>query len=159
MFFSYTVSVILLSLSMYGIWCFFQDLWKWWLERPLESMPTCSFLVVIRTLDGQTEELLRFFADEMERKNIDWDIVVVVASYNDLPVTFLEGLLSDTDKIQVMINPNGHQAVSEALGLCRGKVVHILDLCNRLSIDEFMVTVCALLRQESHEVVVRRMME
>lgn len=159
MFFSYSISVILLSLSMYGIWCALHDIWKWWLALPLGAMPTGSFLVVVRNLDGETEELLRFLGKEIEEKGMDWDLVVVVTGLNELPFGFVERLLGDGDRVQVMLSPTGHQVIDEAIGLCQGKVVHILDLCHRISHEEFMAAVCALLGQERQEVAVRRMLE
>jgi len=159
LFFSYSISVILLSLSMYGIWCALQDIWKWWLTLPLGAMPTGSFLVLVSNLDGETEELLRFLGKEIEEKGMDWDLVVVVTSSNELPLGFVERLLGDGDRVQVMLSSTSRQVIDEAIGLCQGKVVHILDLCHRISREEFMVTVCALLGQERHEVAVRRMLE
>lgn len=144
---------------MYGIWCALQDIWKWWLTLPLGAMPTGSFLVLVSNLDGETEELLRFLGKEIEEKGMDWDLVVVVTSSNELPLGFVERLLGDGDRVQVMLSSTSRQVIDEAIGLCQGKVVHILDLCHRISREEFMVTVCALLGQERHEVAVRRMLE
>lgn len=156
MFFSYTMSVILLSLSMYGIWCFLHDSWKWWLEPRLSPMPSCSFLVVVKNLDGEVEDLFRFLARKIENAESESDIVVVDVSSSDFTAAILERLASDIDIIQVVSRPAGQRAISDAMALCRGTVVHVLDLSNRMSTEDFMVTVCALLRQDSHEVMVRR---
>lgn len=159
MFFSYTVSVVLLSLSMYGLWCALQDIWKWWLERPLTAMPSHSFLVVVKNLDAEREELLRSLIKIIDEKGMDWDVVVVVTGADDLPLGFVERLLGDGDRIQVMLSFGSQQAMQEAIFLCRGKVVHILDLCNRISGEEFMVVLCSLLGVESHEGIGRLMMK
>jgi len=157
LFFTYTMSVILLSLSMYGVWCFLHDMWKWWLEPRLMPMPSCSFLVVVKNLDGEVEDVLRFLARKIEHAEIDRDIVVVDVSSNDFTAAILKKLASDIDIITVVIRSAGQRAISEGIGLCRGTVVHVLDLSNRMSTEDFMVTVCALLRQDSHDVMVRRM--
>jgi len=159
LFFTYTASVILLSLSMYGIWCFLHDTWKWWLEPRLVPVPSCSFLVVVKNLDEEIEDLLRFLARKIEHAEIDRDIVVVDVSSNDLTAAILERLASRIDTITVLVRPAGQQAISEAIPLCRGAVVHVLDLSNRMTTEDFMVTVCALLRQDSRDVMVRRMPE
>ena len=156
MFFSYTMSVILLSLSMYGIWCFLHDSWKWWLEPHVVPMPSCSFLIVVRNLDGEVEDLFRYLAGKIESSEMDCDIVVVDVSSNDFTAAILERLAYDIDILTVMTIPSGQRAIGDSVALCRGKVVHILDLSNRMSTEEFMVTVSALLRQDHHEVVVRR---
>jgi len=156
LFFTYTMSVILLSLAMYGLWCFLNDSWKWWLEPRLVPMPSCSFLVVVKNLDGEVEDLLRFLARKIETAEIDRDIVVVDVSSNDFTAAILEKLASDIEIIQVVIRPAGPRAISEAMALCRGTVVHVLDLSNRMSSEEFMMAVCALLREDSQNVMARR---
>jgi len=153
------MSVILLSLAMYGIWCFLHDSWKWWLEPRLVSVPSCSFLVVVKNLDGEVEDLFRFLARKIENAEIDSDIVVVDVSSNDFTAAILERLASDFEFMQVVARPAGQRTISDAIALCRGTVVHVLDLSNRMSTEEFMVTVCALLRQDSHDVLVRRTLQ
>jgi ribosomal silencing factor RsfS len=150
------MSVILLSFAMYGAWCFFHDSWKWWLEPRLMPMPNCSFLVVVKNLDGEIEDLLRFLVRKIENSENDDDIVVVDVSSNDFTAGILERLASDIEIITVVVRPAGQRVISEAIALCRGKVVHVLDLSNRMNAEDFMVTVCALLRQDGHDVLVRR---
>lgn len=157
MFFSYTMSVMLLSLSMYGMCCFLHDIWKWWLEPRLVPMPSCSFLVVVRNLDGEIEDLFRYLAREIESTELDCDIVAVDVSSNDFTTAILERLASDIDIMKVVVMPAGQRPIGEAIALCRGKVVHVLDLSNRMSAEDFMITVCALLRLDRHEVNIRRM--
>ena len=156
MFFSYTMSVVLLSLAMYGIWCFFHDSWKWWLEPRLMPVPSCSFLIVVKNLDEEIEDLFRFLARKIEHAEIDSDIVVVDVSSNDFTAAILEKLASDIEIIRVVIRPAGQRAISDAIALCRGTVIHVLDLSNRMSTEDFMVTVCALMRPDGHDVLMRR---
>ncbi|WP_378950716.1 hypothetical protein [Pelosinus sp. sgz500959] len=155
MFFSYTMSVILLSLSMYGFWCFLHDAWKWWLEPRLVPVPSCSFLVVVRNLDEDVEDLFRYLLWKIENSDIDCDVVVLDMSSNDFTTAILERLANESDILSVVVVPAGQRVLGEAVPLCRGKVVHMLDLSHRMSTDEFMVTVCALLG-DRHEVLVRR---
>lgn len=155
MFFSYTMSVILLSLAMYGVWCFLHDGWKWWLEPRLVTVPSCSFLVVLRNMDGDVEDLFRYLMWKIENSEIDCDIVVLDVSSDDLTAAILERLASESEILSVVVMPAGQRALGDALALCRGKVIHVLDLSHRMNTEEFMVTVCALLG-DRHEVLVRR---
>lgn len=156
MFFSYTLSVLLLSFSIYGAWCFIHDLWKWWLEPKLVPRPSGSFLVVVRNLDGDIEDLLRYLARAIAYAEVDWDIVVVDVSSNDFTPVILERLATDNECIQVMVLAAGQRALGEAIPLCRGQVVHVLDLSNRLTTEDFMMAVCGLLRQDSGAGLIRR---
>jgi len=156
LFFSYTLSVVLLSLSIYGACCFLHDVWKWWLEPRLVPRPSCSFLVVVKNLDGDIEDLLRYLASAIEYAEVDWDIVVVDISSNDFTPAILERLVSENEIIKVVVLPAGQRAIGEAIPLCRGKVVHVLDLSNRMSTEEFMVSVCGLLRPDRGDMMIRR---
>lgn len=133
------------------------DSWKWWLEPRLMPVPSCSFLVVVKNLDEEVEDLFRFLARKIEHSEINSDIVVVDVSSNHFTAQILEKLANDIEIIEVLVRPAGPKAISEAMALCRGQVVHVLDLSNRMSSEEFMVTVCALLRQDSRDVRVRRL--
>jgi hypothetical protein len=148
LFFSYTLSVMLLSLSIYGAWCFVHDLWKWWLEPKLVPKPSCSFLVVVKNLDGDIEDLLGYLARAIEYAEVDWDIVVADVSSDDFTPAILERLVSQSEFIKVVVLPVGQGAIGEAIPLCRGKIVHVLDLSNRMSTEEFMIAVYGLLRQD-----------
>lgn len=156
MFFSYTASVILLSLAMYGMWYCIRDLWKWWLEPRLLSVPSCSFLIVVRNLDYKVEDLLRYLAHEIERAEYECDIVVVDVSSDDLTAVILERLVEEVPFLTVVAFSAGMRPVSDAIALCRGSVVHVMDLANRMNADEFMVAVCGLLRQDYQNVMIKR---
>lgn len=156
MFFSYTASVILLSLAMYGMWYCIRDLWKWWLAPRLLSVPSCSFLIVVRNLDYRVEDLLRYLAHEIEGAEFECDIVVVDVSSDDLTAVILDRLADDIPHLSVVAFSAGMRPASDAIALCRGNVVHVMDLANRMNVDEFMVAVCGLLRQDYHDVMIRR---
>lgn len=80
MFFSYTVSVLLLSLAMYGMGCALYDLWKWWIGPRFFSNISCSFLVLAGK-DGQdTVDLLQYILRETEMTEMECDVVVILES-------------------------------------------------------------------------------
>lgn len=156
MFFSYTASVILLSLAMYGMWYCIRDLWKWWLAPRFVAVPNCSFLIVVKNLDYRVEELLRYLSHEIERAEVDCDIVVVDVSSDDFTAAILERLAEENPTMRVVVFSEGLRPVNEAIALCRGSIVHVMDLANRMSVEDFMVAVCGLLRQDYHEVMFKK---
>ena len=155
MFFSYTSSVFLLSLAMYGIWCFLKDMWDWLLEPHLLFIPSVSFLIVVKNLEGEIEELMRYTMREIEESTISCDVVVVDSCSDDQTPAMLSRLAEEFAVLRVVNVLANARPVTEALPLCRGSVVHVLDLGTRITGEEFMVTVCALLRRDRREVVVR----
>jgi len=156
MVFSYTMSVLFLSLSMYGMYCFFHDLWRWWLEPGLADMPSGSFLVLVRNLDREIEDIFRYLTVSIEEAGLDWDIVAVDLSSNDLTACILERFASRSDRMQVLVLSSSSKPVGEAMALCRGKVVHVLDLSHRLNTEECMIAIRTLLRQGKREALVKR---
>lgn len=156
MFFSYTVSVVLLSLAMYGIWYCIRDLWKWWLAPRFIAVPSCSFLIVVRNLDYRVEDLLRYLSHEIERAEIECDIVVVDVSSDDFTAAILERLAEDNPVMRVVVFSESLRPVSEAIALCRGSIVHVMDLANRMSVEDFMVAVFGLLRQDYRVAILKK---
>ena len=147
MSFSYTASVILLSLAIYGGWCLLRDMWQWYLEprliRPLGS----TFLIFVHNQEEEIEELVRYFLQEMEMSEVECDAVVIDCASTDLTSAILERLATDHSLLHVVTLQDSSRPVGELLPLCRGSVIHILDMSNRLNSSEFLVTACALLRQ------------
>jgi len=141
---------------MYGIWCFLHDAWQWWLEPHWLGRPSCSFLIVVRKLDGEMEDLFRYLARQIEYAEFDADIVVVDVSADDVAAVMLERLASEMEIITVFFTAAGSRAIGDAMALCRGKIVHVFDLSHRMSMDDFMGAVCSLLRHNPDQLLFRR---
>ncbi len=156
MFFSYTASVIMLSLAMYGIWCFIKDIWDWLLHPQLNSISNISLLIVVRNLEQEIEDTMRYVMKEVEESSVSCDVVVADCSSSDLTRLILDRLAEDYSTIKVVNIADNARLATEALPLCRGAVVHFLDLGARLTCKEFMVAVCALLRQDGREIMVKQ---
>jgi len=154
--FTYTASVILLSLAMYGAWCVIQDIWNWVLRPRLLRIPSVTFLILVKNLQSDIEDMLRYLEREMESMDLDCDAVVVDCNSEDLTPAILDRLAKEFPEIRIYLPVDNSRPVAEALPLCRGAVVHVLDLVNRLSVEDFMATVCALLRHAGHEVIIRQ---
>ncbi|SDF79230.1 hypothetical protein [Sporolituus thermophilus] len=154
MFFSYTASVVLLSLALYGLWCFLKDLWDWYLAPKVFRPPSVTFLVLVKNAEQEIEDLLRYLIRELESADTDVDAVVVDCGSTDLTLPIVERLAAATETVTVLPLPASARPVAEALPLCRGKVVHVLDLTSRLRGQDFLVSVCALLRSDCRTVIV-----
>ncbi len=147
MSFSYTASVILLSLAIYGGWCLLRDIWQWYLEPRLVQSIGSTFLIFVHNQEGEIEEVVRYFLREMEMSEVECDAIVIDCASTDLTPAILERLATDQQLLHVVTLQDSSRPVGELLPLCRGSVIHILDMSNRLSSSEFLVTACALLRQ------------
>lgn len=155
MFFSYTASVVLVSLALYGLWCFGKDLWDWYLAPHIFRPPGVTFLILVKNAEQEIEYLLRYLIRELETADIDADAVVVDCGSTDLTLAIIERLTAEAETVTVLPLPESAKPVAEALPLCRGQVVHVLDLVSRLRGEDFVVAVCALLRSAGRTPAVR----
>lgn len=126
-----------MSLALYGICCLIHDAWRWGMSaRYARGNPSTSFILVVKNLDLEIEWVIRCIEQEIEKAGVDCDLVVVDCGSNDLTPSILEHMKEESDVIEVLHVKDGARPVAEALPLCRGAVVHILDLANRLNGDE-----------------------
>jgi hypothetical protein len=156
LYFSYIGSVILLSLAIYGGWLLIRDIWDMFIEPRLVQLPSASFLIIVKDCEQEIEDLMRYLVREIENNDSDCDIVVVDNNSSDLTPVILARIADDNPIIEIIRVTNGAKPVAEGLPLCRGGVVHVLEIGRRLSADEFMLTVCKLLEQDKREVAVVR---
>ena len=156
MFFPYTVSVILVSLAMFGIWCFIKDLWCWLLRPQLMRVPSVTFLIMVKNIEQEVEEIIRYLMREIDNTDLECDAVVVDCSSEDLTTVILTRLECDMPGLKVCRAMDHSRSLGAALPLCRGSVIHVLDTVNRLSSEQFMVTVCSLLQRDSQEIAVKQ---
>ncbi|MEG6585020.1 hypothetical protein [Dendrosporobacter sp. 1207_IL3150] len=156
MFFSYTASVILVSLAMFGIWCFIKDLWTWLLQPQLVRLPSVTFLIMVKDIEQDIEEMMRYLMREIESSDVECDAVVVDCNSDDLTPAILVRLAHDLPGLTIHKATGYNRPIAEAVPYCRGTVIHVLDVVNRLNCDEFMVAVCSLMRQSCNEVAIRQ---
>lgn len=132
MFFSYMVSVVLLSLAMYGLGCLFHDLWKWRLRPGTAFEGEFGFLILPGKEVQQLEELLRYLAQEMEREAVEGTLVVLLEDSSFLMQQMLRRVLLTMPELKVLEGGN----LRDGMALCRGQVIHVLDLGRRLPGEE-----------------------
>jgi len=140
---SYTASVILVALALLGLWQLIQDLTAWLLRGELGQRPPASLLIIVRNREQEIEGLLRYLLHEITPESFS-DIVVVDAGSADLTAPILDRLARDYPVLQVVQAAPDSRPVAEAMPLCRGAVVHVLDLTNRLSFRQFIRVVNSL---------------
>ena len=156
MFLSYTASVILVSLALYGLWYVIKDIWAWLTGFVYLQLPDASFVILVHNMEYELEELLRFLAAEMADGNYECDVIAVDCGSDDLTLAILRRLAAELPGLTVVSAGRAIRPVDEVLPICRGAVVHVLDLTGRLKAGQFMAVVSSLLRQTQRESVFRR---
>ena len=147
MLLSYPVSVVLISLALYGLYCLIRELWLWAVMQQLAQGVSVSFLVVTRDAEQQVESLLRELVQKVEMADADCDIVILDRQSRDLTPAILDRLADQNPMLRVVHASDTVLSVAEALPLCRGDVVHILDIGSRLTAERFAGVTGSLLRQ------------
>lgn len=155
MFFSYSASVIVVSLALYGLWYVIKDIWNWFNTLEFVRLPDASLIILVRNMEHEIEELVRYLVGEMHEGGHEYDAVLVDCGSDDLTPIIMARLASDCEILTVISAGRTDRPVSEALPLCRGAVVHVFDLTSRLSMQEFMVVTTSLFRHNKREIAVR----
>lgn len=146
MFFSYAVSVILLSLAMLGLCRLLMDWWKWYIAPKLIKVPSVTFLVIIRNQDNNIEQIVRCLMEEIALADISCEAIVVDWGSTDLTPLILTRLVEETQTLTMLCAAEDMRPAAEALPLCRGEVVHVFDLVSRLRPEEFLGIAIGLLK-------------
>lgn len=147
MFFSYTLSVVLLSLAIYGTWCLCSDLWCWYWKLQCQPSLGCTFLVFVRNQDQVIEEVMRCFLHEIDTSEAECDAVVIDCGSVDLTPMIIGRLTADHPLVTFVALRDYSRPSGDLLPLCQGGIIHILDLTGRLKCGEFLQTVHSLLRR------------
>ena len=145
MFFTYSASVVLLSLAIYGILCLFYDLWGFYSRRHFRQQPAVSLLILVKNAETQVEYLLYELINRLESVEFPCDAVIVDCGSEDLTYEIVSRMTAYSPLLEACRIPGRAKPVNEALPLCRGSVVHIVDLVSRIPVQEFMPTVNQLL--------------
>ena len=105
MLFSYTASVILLSLAIFGLWCFCLEGWKWYIKPHVLHLPSVSFLFIVKNMEHEIEQMMRGILREMEIASITCEAVVVEAGSDDLTPRILVYLAGESTLLKVLHLP------------------------------------------------------
>lgn len=145
MFFTYGASVVLMSLAIYGILCLLYDLWGCYCRRHIRQHRVVSLLILVKDVEENVEYLMYELISRLEKTDIHCDAVIIDCGSKDLTYEIVSRMAEYSSLIEVYRIPGKAKPVNEALPLCRGNVVHIIDLINRISVHEFIPTVNQLL--------------
>ncbi|MDU4961105.1 MAG: glycosyltransferase [Sporomusaceae bacterium] len=148
MFFSYTASVILLSLAIFGLWCLAVECWQWYIRPRVLHLPGVSFLFIVKNMEQEIEQLIRSVLREMEGGSLVCEAVVVDAGSDDLTPRILAYLAGESPLLKVVHLPQEERPVGKALPICEGEAVYVYDMVNRMEVQECLAAV--------HEVLSRR---
>lgn len=146
MFLSYTASVILLSLAIYGLWCFVQECWNWYIKPRVLHLPSASFLFIVKNMEQDIEQMMRGILREMESSSITCEAVVVEAGSDDLTPRILVYLAGESALLKVIHLPREDRPIVKALPVCEGAAVYVFDLVNRMDWRECQAAVHEILR-------------
>ncbi|QDR81981.1 hypothetical protein [Sporomusa termitida] len=159
MFLSYPVSIVIVSLALYGLWYVLKDVWNWFTALELVRLPDASFIILLKNMEYEVEDLMRYLVSELEEGSHGFDAVVVDCGSDDLTPVILQRLAGEMPVLTIVHSRSSLRPVSEAMPLCRGSVVHVLDLTTRLKTEEFIAVVASLLRQKKGDIAIRSRME
>lgn len=129
----YWLSVILLSLALYGLWHFCRDLCGLWVS-PLPARPlTASLLVIVRNAEAVVEGQVRDLLNKIAFSSPWQEVVVVDHGSSDLTPAILTRLAAGFPILKVVCLPADAMPVGEAIPFCQGDIIHLLDMENRVS--------------------------
>ena len=146
MFLPYWLSVVLLSLALYGLWHFCRDLGGLW-GAPLPDRPlTTSLLVIVRNAEAVVEGRVRDLLHQTAFSSPWQEVVIVDHGSCDLTPAILTRLAAVFPILKVVCLPVGVMPVGEAMAFCQGDIIHILDMEKRIPPDRWAAAVRMLIR-------------
>ena len=146
MLFSYTASVILLSLAMLGLWMLLRDLWQYFIEPKLLQPSSATILLVVEDLQLLMGEVLYYLAGKIPESPMPIEVVIVDCSAQRLTGNIASQLAAEYPFIRVF-RPVTLEPIAEVLPECQGAVIYVFDTVNRMTQKEFFMALCAVFRQ------------
>lgn len=146
MFFSYTASVVLVSLALYGLWALVGEFWRMLDATPGDHARPISLIVVVRDQEQRIEGIVRYLVREIEDNRSWCDVVILDHASEDLTPAILDRLAQRYPILKVVHLSREVRPVQEGLAFCDGDLIEVLDFVNRLSAAE----ACGSIRQALH---------
>lgn len=143
---SYEMGVGLLSLALFGGWCFLQELWQWLLAPRFLPRPRMSFLLLVHDIEQELEALLRHLQLELETAGVECDVIVLDCGSADLTPEIGARLENEFANLR-LVRADGPD-VRRAFAECRGEVVHVLDTVHRIAPEALLPAVRWVLKGE-----------
>jgi Glycosyltransferases involved in cell wall biogenesis len=130
--FPHWITVLIVSLALYGLWHFCRDLWGLWPGHTPARQLNISLLIVVRNAAATIENHLRHLLHETAFNPVWREIVVVDHGSDDLTPAILDRLAASSLLLKVVHLSPLARPVGEAMPFCEGDVVEVLDMVNRL---------------------------
>lgn len=145
MFFPYWLSVVILSLALYGLWQFLRDLGGAWRVSRRNRSLSESLLIVFHNAEDMVEGHMRFLFRQIEAAASVQEVVVVDHGSDDLTPAILSRLIAGDPRMKLVHLPASARAVAEGMAFCQGDIVHVLDMESRVDgrdWDEIISRLC-----------------
>lgn len=147
MLFPYWLTVLIVSLALYGLWHFGRDLYALWSGSGPGRSLSASLLVIVRNAEDTVECNLRYLLGETLLDAPWLEIVVVDHGSDDLTPAILDRLAAGCPSLKIVHLPSDARPVGEAMPFCRGDIIEVLDLVNRLGSADWDAAVRRLARR------------
>ncbi|MDU2063391.1 MAG: glycosyltransferase [Sporomusaceae bacterium] len=131
MFFSYTVSVILLALALYGLWQMLRDVSEWLILSERLQPPSLTIVLFVRDGEGMIEGLLAALLLEFDKTSREVELVVVDGGSKDLTVPIILRIGETRFAERLLLVHGAFRGIQDWLPLCRGDTIHFFDLVHR----------------------------
>jgi 16S rRNA U1498 N3-methylase RsmE len=150
LFFSYTVSVALLALAIYGLWNVGRDCLEWLAQSRRSGLPSISIVLYVRDAEYVIEDLLYCIFHELDKDANYIDLLLVDGGSQDLTLAIMERMTAEREEVRLIALAESYRYVHDVLPLCRGGSIHLFDLANRLTPGECLSSVHYLLATHRH---------
>jgi hypothetical protein len=141
------MSVILVALAIYGLWHLWAQLVVFALAPRTAAPLTVSLLVVIRDAQTTVEGEVRYLLQQAELEEAWQEVVIVDHGSRDLTPDILLRLAERYPLLKAVCLPAAARPVADGLAFCRGEIIEVLDLVNRLPAADLAQATRLLLRK------------
>lgn len=147
MFWPYWLSVLVVALAIYGLWHLWSQLLACVVLPGGPRALSVSLLIVVRNLETTVEGNIRYLLQQAELEERWQEIVVVDNGSEDLTPAILVRLAQRHPLLTAVFLPPAPRPLAEGLAHCRGEIIEILDLVNRLPARDLVQATRLLLRK------------
>jgi hypothetical protein len=127
------MTVLIVSLALYGLWHVGRDLHGLWAGRGDGRAPGTSLVVIVRNAEASIEDRLRFLLYETALEPAWQEIVVVDHGSDDLTPAILDRLAAYYPLLKIIHLPLAARPLADAAAYCQGEILEILDLESRVA--------------------------
>jgi len=151
LFFSYTVSVVLLALAIYGVWNVGKDCLEWLTQSRRSVLSSMSIVLYVRDAEQVIEDLLDCVLHDIEKEAPFIDLLLVDGGSQDLTLAIMERMTAEREEVRLIAFAESYRSVHDVLPLCRGASIHLFDVANRLTPGECVAAIHCLLLTQRHD--------